>query len=494
MPDIKKMGPLRRCLHRLHMRTPFYKMTLKSVSVQHALRDLPPAPWPGMSDLGKNILQGHFTYFGQTKPLPSAWHVPVTDEGFFTYLHSFEWAYHLREVGGNSARRLARSLVASWVDIFDAFDERVWAEGILSQRLINLIGLYEFYGSSGDDAFRLSLSTHLKRQYIHLERMIAAAPTPSIQSLSAIVITGLAFHDTPPAVLTHYLKVLDRALKEQVGPYGFIQNHGPFTQFYTFKHLLYLRACLNAFKYPIPAHVQGALHKLALGLRLSVTGSLNLLEKMMTPFQRDTLNMALSKIPGKISPHAWVKPDSFLRVQVGKLLIHAHCRHTLHLHFSSLTTPLFTMSTDVPFAKAKTTASLTPRWADKNFLLHQSLTYCHKKNDARHARKAYINAAGTDIRALETLVGDPGKRMTFTMMLNPQVTKVSRLEKEGGILISSLKMGTWIFKITGASQLKITLLKELAINGDQRPCYRITFSAPFETAGYQLKWAMKLVD
>jgi hypothetical protein len=38
------------------------------------------------------------------------WSTRGLDKNLLSYLHSFEWLYHLREFGGAAARRLARSM------------------------------------------------------------------------------------------------------------------------------------------------------------------------------------------------------------------------------------------------------------------------------------------------------------------------------------------------------------------------------------------------
>ncbi|MDC0344710.1 hypothetical protein OAN22_00960 [Alphaproteobacteria bacterium] len=489
-----KLTGLKRRVHQLHTLTPLYEVSLRPKQQTPPLQDLPPLPWTGMSDLGKDMLQGQFTYFDKRKSLPAAWQVPVTDQDFFAYQHRFDWMYHLREVGGSAARRLARSLVSGWLDLFEKWDAVVWQEDILAQRLINCIGLYEFYGTSADDRFRMDLAHHVKRQHSHLERLVRLSDVPKMPSLVALLIAGLALQDVPFEAQKGHLRLLDSLLEEQVSSYGFLRTKASATDhLQLFQNLLYLRMCSHGLKHPIPAQLQGALHKFALGLRLSVVGSHTLLSQPLTPFQKNGLSMGLSKIPGKMSPQSWVKEDSFLRAPIGKAILHAHCRQGLHFHLSSPTAPLCHLYTMPILPQATQVPALLAKWSDGNLLLNQSLTYQTSKTELIHSRQLYVRHDASDIRAHETLIGEGGEDLTFMLSLAPQVTKVSPLEKEGGILISSLKMGTWILKINGASRLSLRKAKLWTMNGDQQPHYIIKFSAPFAAGGYQVKWSLKLL-
>ena len=476
------------------MRTPFYAMSLRAPPAQ-MLRYLPPLPWPGTAELGQEILQGQFTYFQKKYPLPSIWNVSKQDRAFFTYLHNFEWMYHLREVGGSASRRLARALVASWIETFPQWDTDIWEPRLLSQRAINIIGLYEFYGASGDDGFRLALSDHLKQQYKHLEKCIRLSSTNSIESMVAIVVLGLALQDTHPRMLHAHLKQLDCILPLCLTPDGFLKNTSPLEHLNILMQLLYLRRCLHYIKQPVPANVQGILCKLSLVLRVSFIQPHYLLNTPLTPFYVSAFNMVLSKTPIKMPKN--FTTTHFLRTHVGKVVVHAYERDGLVFHFSSLSVPLFYFtSTSLHKGRKQKmpVATLKPLWKDKHFIVYHTLVDQKRPSEIFHERCLYIKDDASDIRVHENILAPSKKTMRFTMFLSTQVTKVIPLEKEDSLLIVSLKMGTWVLKTNRLGVMRLIQSKNHTIHGNPYVHYAIQFDIPcVALRDFCFKWRLHLL-
>ena len=103
-------------LRTVAFRNPLYAMSLgRGVPRQLAL--LPPDPWPGQVERGQELISGLYRFAGEKRETDRPpWKAPGAGDAFRFELHSFEWLRDLRAVGGDGARRHARTLVADWIE------------------------------------------------------------------------------------------------------------------------------------------------------------------------------------------------------------------------------------------------------------------------------------------------------------------------------------------------------------------------------------------
>src|SRR5579863_4431540 len=73
-------------------------------------------PWPGDINLGVQLLKGELEFGGGVLTLrPGLWGCLSGAGPLVTYAHGFTWLRHLRALGTDPARLLARGLVSDWM-------------------------------------------------------------------------------------------------------------------------------------------------------------------------------------------------------------------------------------------------------------------------------------------------------------------------------------------------------------------------------------------
>lgn len=111
--------------------SPFYNLSLGGKTVK-ALAAVPLDPWPGKADRGKEILSGNFIFAGQScqvqgDPLTEKYWFPKgATPGWHHELHTFDWLRDLRALGGDDARRHARTLIIGWLEWNALWTEISW--------------------------------------------------------------------------------------------------------------------------------------------------------------------------------------------------------------------------------------------------------------------------------------------------------------------------------------------------------------------------------
>ena len=152
---------------------PLYGLTLGGRGVT-GLAAVPNDPWPGDSDMGAAIMDGVFPFGGDVMQAEEPVWVPALGYGrtWIACMNSFDWLRDLRAVGGDVARRQARTLITSWLDQNHGWNSASWAPDVLGTRIANWIGQHDFYCQSADDAFRSRVFESLARQTTHLSRVV----------------------------------------------------------------------------------------------------------------------------------------------------------------------------------------------------------------------------------------------------------------------------------------------------------------------------------
>lgn len=101
--------------------------------------------------------RGIFRFAGHTVPKEEiSWKPLNAKPEWVAELHGFEWLRDLRSVGGDRARRMAREMMSSWLDIYQKPEELIWRADVMGVRLTSWISFHDFFCASADDAFRAS--------------------------------------------------------------------------------------------------------------------------------------------------------------------------------------------------------------------------------------------------------------------------------------------------------------------------------------------------
>lgn len=248
---------------------PLYGLTLGGRGVT-GLAAVPNDPWPGDSDMGAAIMDGVFPFGSDVMQAEEPVWVPAHGYGrtWIAAMNSFDWLRDLRAVGGDVARRQARTLITSWLDQNHGWNSDSWAPDVLGTRIANWIGQHDFYCQSADDAFRSRVFESLARQTTHLSRVV---PGPLQGSALLSAVRGLAFGGLClpgcDKALGQALKLLERELPAQVLPDGGHVERNPERHMLVLRHLIDIRTVLRAARHEVPEVLQHAIDRMTPALR-----------------------------------------------------------------------------------------------------------------------------------------------------------------------------------------------------------------------------------
>ena len=133
-------------LEQLFRRTGLFLWTIRGAAASEAMTGYADH-WRGSAIKGSQIMSS-----GQ-----STW---IKGDHF----NEFEWLRHLRAFGGSQARSRARSLISDWVKQNSQWNDKSWRPDIMAKRLTNLVFCFDWYGSSADEPFKLTISKTIRLQ------------------------------------------------------------------------------------------------------------------------------------------------------------------------------------------------------------------------------------------------------------------------------------------------------------------------------------------
>lgn len=285
------MGRMRARLQELAYASKLYRMMI-SGPVPKALHTIPNDPWPGDAAAGQQILDGVFTAGGQRfSAHPPQWLPEKASPIWMQYVHGFGWLRDLRALGGDSARRVARSLLSSWLDAFDHWTAGVWTPPLLAARITQIIGFHDFVLASADSAFRTRMFEALVRQTRHLTRITPSAVAgllkerddsegeeqvyfasaltgiDVLQVMRGLIFAGCALPDGEKA-LQLGMALLPIALRQSLTADGCVAERHPGFQARALHILVDVRHALRLATISLPPELPIALERCAGALRL----------------------------------------------------------------------------------------------------------------------------------------------------------------------------------------------------------------------------------
>ena len=246
-----------------------YRFTLMGGVTPKHLTVMPTDPWPGDLYAGKLLLEGKFMISNQVIPMTELWMPKELGFHALADLHGFTWLRDLRVQGDNSARRLARQLIANWIDRNQDWRLYPWQVGITGHRVANWIGLYDFFCSSADDSFRGLFFREIARQVRHLTYSWMDAPTSldRLFALKGIIYSAVTFpgeNNQLTALLLH----LEKEIQSQILADGGHESRCPQTHLVVLRDLIDIRAMLRLTHHEIPSFLQESISKMAPIVRL----------------------------------------------------------------------------------------------------------------------------------------------------------------------------------------------------------------------------------
>lgn len=253
---------------------PVYNMMLGGRTVS-ALGAVPMDAWPGDATNGGAILDGEFHLADQTvvldaSPMTDAfWQPEGASDAWYAGLHSFHWLRDLRALGGDEARRQARSLVFGWLYCNALWNGDSWAPALMGARIANWIGLHDFFCASADEGFRSCIFDSLARQTRHLRRMVPGRLHGArlVTAVKGLAYGSLCLPDRQP-YLAEVHRLLERELPHQILPDGGHAERNPSVQLGVLRDLIDIRSALRAAKAEVPPALSQTIERMTPVLRL----------------------------------------------------------------------------------------------------------------------------------------------------------------------------------------------------------------------------------
>ena len=235
-----------------------------STKTPDVLNVIPPDPWSGDAQKGRDLINGIFTFAGQTITRDALSWVPQNaSKEWVQELHSFGWLRDLRSVGGDRARRMAREMVASWLEVYPKPCKNTWRADIVGNRICAWISFHDFFCGTADDDFRKKYFESLSRQSKFLLKALPLQlnGVAALKALKGLAFAGLALGEGQEEKEQSFAHIL-KQIREQIMPDGGHISRSPQATFDFLQCLVDLRTALTAARLSIPDEIQHAIDRI----------------------------------------------------------------------------------------------------------------------------------------------------------------------------------------------------------------------------------------
>lgn len=233
------------------------------------LRSVPPDPWAGNPQKGRDLIAGVFRFAGQTiEKEDLSWSPTEASDDWLAELHSFDWLRDLRSVGGERARRMAREMVAYWLEYCHKEDIFAWRPDITGMRLASWISFHDFFCAAADESFRKRYFSSLIQQTKYLAKYLPEnlEGIPLLRAIKGLAYAGLAL-DGQEARLKQAFALLQEQVQKQILDDGTHASRSPEATFETLQCLVDVRTALTAARAEVPEELQAAIDRIVPAVR-----------------------------------------------------------------------------------------------------------------------------------------------------------------------------------------------------------------------------------
>jgi len=513
-----------------------YRLTLAG-STPSVMLPMVEDPWPGDFHQGRDILEGRFCFAGETvERAANLWRPRTASQEWLQIMHSFAWLRDLRAVEQPEAVRLARALVAAWIDAHPNWTATAWAPDVLGLRLAHWIGHARFL-LNDDQSFQSLFFASLSRQAKHLSRCLPAGlkGIQLVRAIKGLIMANLALPEGEDR-LARSLKMLGLAVETQILPDGGHVERNPSVQLEMLQHLLDIRSLLNARKIELPEWIQPALDRMTPMLRFFCHGDGGLaLFNGSREEGIDKVGLVLKRADMRGRAPLQAPHSGFHRLQLGRSLIlidtgspppsgldaRAHAG-TLGFEFSYGRERVITNcgaqigGGPVWHALQKSTAAhstLTVDDTNSSEILSDGgigrrpgMVVCHRdQGDGRiwleanhdgyrrthglvHRRRLYFAENGDDLRGEDWLIGRPGPHFSLRFHLHPLVR--TSIIREGQAALLRLPSGVGWRLRTGDAHITVSESVYLG-DGTVRKSQQLVISGHMTEKETRLRWALQ---
>ena len=494
-------------------------------------------PWPGDIAPGARLLKGELEFGGGVLLLkPGLWHNLSGPEELLSHAHGFTWLRHLRMLGTDPARLLARGLVSDWIAASPP-DPIARRPDIAGARITAWLGHYDFFAATADDAFRQRL---MGRLVADARGLSAALPAEELDARALTALKGLiaAAVAMPEhsGFLARALRFLPREIERQVLQDGCHIERSPGTQLTVLQDLTEIRALLQAGHSTPPPILAGAIERMAPALRAMRHGDGGLALFNGSREESATLiDLVLTQAGrGGRAPSALIE-GGFQRLQAGKtvLLIDAGAPPPAEVdrnaHAGTLSMEL-SIGRDRMIVNVGAFPAGGAQWHDaaRATAAHSTLTigdtsssemkpsglgrrpvdvkvqrqeangahWLEIEHDgwarpfgAIHRRRLYLSESGEDVRGEDVIEAETPQPFTLRFHLHPAVQ--ASLHQDGEGVILRLRSGDgWILRADGAH---MTLEESIYLgSGELRKTEQVVLTGR-EGGSQHVKWAINKV-
>ena len=541
-----RLSPARswRTLRHLFYSTPLYGFTLLG-RTPGAVRGTPPNPWPGDVTAAQALIEGAFIHGGRRvslddEPWASATAGDSVSQTVVAALHGFGWLNDLATLGSPEAAQRGCALTKSWLKAHGRWSAGAWRAHILGERLANWLVHGKFLERAGGEDFHGEVLRSAARQARHLGRVAASARRDFslFFAIKGLVYGGIYLPGFENG-LDAGLRLLNREVEHQILSDGGHFQRNPSLQLAVLRHLVDIRACLEAARVEVPVDLQGAIDRMAPVLRSFRHGDGRLaLFNDGNEEDEGFINMVLAQAGAKGRPISSAPHTGFQRLATGRTLVLMDTGVPLaagddRVHAGTLS---FEMSVGKDRlvincgaeadAKAEWHEALRATAAHSALVVDDSnsielpgaggpgapvsVVLCNRREadgniwiesshdgyvgrfGLTHGRHLYLSVDGGDLRGLDTLTGEAGRAFAVRFHLHPEV-RASMVQDGEVVLIRMPRGGGWRFLCAGG----ILALEESVYRGragEARRCQQIVISGPLSGEGAVIKWRFTRIE
>ncbi|KFL88328.1 Heparinase II/III-like [Acetobacter malorum] len=246
------------------MRNPLGGFSRVPAAPALTLRDL----WPGDPLVGERLVRNQSLFEGVVRNLQHLqWDNPAWPEAYRRWLQGFTWLRDLRELGAESARIKARSMVATWIGQ-PASERPITDPSVTGARLAAWLSYYEFFAAAADDHFRQNLMAALIMEARSIMALMpeGARGWRALTALKGLLAVAVAIPDHPE-FLSRYLKLIDQEIDQQFLADGSHITRCPEDQFQAVRELAEMLSILQTARLPLPTRLMEVADRAAPALR-----------------------------------------------------------------------------------------------------------------------------------------------------------------------------------------------------------------------------------
>lgn len=227
----------------------------------------PPDLWAGEPEAGIALLNGSFTFHGQSYAFPdpltlNIWTPPGMSAEWLAYLHSFSWLRDLRAIPGEDSARAGYTLIENWCRQKNRPD----SADITGERLSNWISHADIFVHESNESFRDLFFSQLEHQALMLHKILSGPQTYGLSALKGLIYAGLALEGRE-SWIEQGLTLLEARISKEILKDGGHISRSPGMLLSIFTTLLDIRTALSYGDYPPVESLEAALERAGLALK-----------------------------------------------------------------------------------------------------------------------------------------------------------------------------------------------------------------------------------